>query len=40
MDALLAQLIQKNKKCKTRKRRPSTSYPLRPKIDSEGMIDR
>ncbi|CAD8164239.1 unnamed protein product [Paramecium octaurelia] len=41
VDALLAQLIQQNsRKSKTRKRRPSTSYPLRPKIDSEGMIDR
>ncbi|CAD8155922.1 unnamed protein product [Paramecium pentaurelia] len=41
VDALLAQLIQQNsRKSKSRKRRPSTSYPLRPKIDSEGMIDR
>ncbi|CAD8078034.1 unnamed protein product [Paramecium sonneborni] len=41
VDALLAQLIQQNsRKNKSRKRRPSTSYPLRPKIDSEGMIDR
>ncbi|CAD8159683.1 unnamed protein product [Paramecium pentaurelia] len=41
VDALLAQLIQQNnRKSKSRKRRPSSSYPLRPKIDSEGMIDR